>query len=38
MKPVGWRLSAALLFLVTLAARAAPAADVTPLGVEVVLP
>lgn len=38
MKPVGWRLSAVLLLLVTLAARAAPAADVTPQGVEVVLP
>jgi CubicO group peptidase (beta-lactamase class C family) len=38
MKPVGRRLSPVILFLFTLAARAAPAADVTPQGVEAVLP
>jgi CubicO group peptidase (beta-lactamase class C family) len=38
MKPVGWRLSEVLLFLVTLAVQAAPAADVTPQSVKLVLP
>ena len=38
MIPVGWRLSAVLLFLVTLAAQAAPAADVTPQSVKGALP
>jgi CubicO group peptidase (beta-lactamase class C family) len=38
MKPVGRRLSPVILFLVTLAARDVPAADVTPQGVEAVLP
>ena len=37
MKPVGWRLSEVLLFLVTLAVQAAPAADVTPQSVKLVL-
>ena len=38
MKPVDWRLSAVLFFLVTLAVQAAPAAEVTPQSVRVVLP
>jgi CubicO group peptidase (beta-lactamase class C family) len=38
MKPVGWRLSAALILVVTLAVQTAPAADVTPQGVKAVIP
>ena len=38
MKPVGWHLWAALLFLVLLAVPVAPAAEVTPQSVTAVLP
>ena len=38
MEPVGWRLWALLLFLVTLAVQAAPATEVTPQSVRMVLP
>jgi CubicO group peptidase (beta-lactamase class C family) len=38
MKPIAWRCSAAVLFLVSLAAQGPPAAEVTPQQVEAALP